>query len=501
MRTPLEIIGDARRRIARLAAIRAVIQAAGPALAALALALALEPIGRLTWTRLGYSMAPGAAAALRIGLLIGATIAIAAGGIAAYMAWRNADDFAGAAGELDRRVQGREQIVTLASIAGPDAPADTIAHRTPLFPILWRHASDALRPVNVEREFRLDAAGPIKRSAGMAAIVAIAMAIATMGLVRAPSPEAAEAARLREIAKEIAKPDAGPADIALAESVRAAADALENPTLPPEQKRQRIEAAKRQAAQAAQQRHAEKTGKGKAAGKSASANGGAKGNGSGKSEATVGSGGAGSGGQPSKPGEKGAGHGKQNKAAQRSIELQNELAKAEAQIEAEGAKKNSATEAAGGGKNQAGPKPGENPNQKSAGNGTNPNLPGQTPQASNRGDRNVPNAGGNSGVKRDYGSHLGDTHLGEIPAPANFQHFLKPGDKGAALGIHDARYVTFRLPAAIVSGAAGGGKLVLDTGRHRASTPYVNAPLKALRSDAPPDERQPIPPRYRGMIE
>ena len=96
------------------------------------------------------------------------------------------------------------------------------------------------------------------------------------------------------------------------------------------------------------------------------------------------------------------------------------------------------------------------------------------------------------------GSNLGDTHLGEMPTSTNAQRFLKPGEKGAALDIKDARYVMFRLPGAPSSGS--GGKTVLDTDRPTATTAYVNAPLAPTSDDAPPDERQLVPPRYRDMI-
>jgi len=45
-----------------------------------------------------------------------------------------------------------------------------------------------------------------------------------------------------------------------------------------------------------------------------------------------------------------------------------------------------------------------------------------------------------------------------------------------------------------------GGRTVLDTERPRASTAYVNAPLAPSNDNAPPDERQLVPPRYRDMI-
>jgi hypothetical protein len=58
--------------------------------------------------------------------------------------------------------------------------------------------------------------------------------------------------------------------------------------------------------------------------------------------------------------------------------------------------------------------------------------------------------------------------------------------------------VMFRLPGAPSSG--DGGKTVLDTERPTASTAYVNAPLAPSSDNAPPDERQLVPPRYRDMI-
>jgi hypothetical protein len=64
--------------------------------------------------------------------------------------------------------------------------------------------------------------------------------------------------------------------------------------------------------------------------------------------------------------------------------------------------------------------------------------------------------------------------------------------------MRDARYVMFRIPGATVS--AGTGKTVLDSERHKATTAYVNAPLAPSSDNAPPDERQLVPPRYRDMI-
>ena len=111
--------------------------------------------------------------------------------------------------------------------------------------------------------------------------------------------------------------------------------------------------------------------------------------------------------------------------------------------------------------------------------------------------RNLPQPGGkNQQTGKDQGSNQGDTRLGEFPTPTKTQRFSKGGSD--ALNIHDARYVMFRLPSAIPVGS--GGTTVIDPNRTKATTPYVNAPLKETSSDAPPDERQLVPPRYRDLI-
>jgi hypothetical protein len=172
--------------------------------------------------------------------------------------------------------------------------------------------------------------------------------------------------------------------------------------------------------------------------------------------------------------------------------LQNEIAKAEAQIETEGAKNNQPRP--GGGEGKA-PRPGTGPEKKGA--GPNPNQPGNIPRQGGSGHENLPAKGGTQ-QRSDMGSSQGDTHLGEFPAPVKYQRYLKPGEKGAGLEIKDARYVTFRIPGAVPVGA--GGAMVTDKNAPKASTPYVNAPLAPSRDNAPPDERQLVPPRYRDLI-
>ncbi|MGB6553337.1 MAG: hypothetical protein WBE78_07590, partial [Candidatus Binataceae bacterium] len=97
MPNPVEILGRARNRIAQVAAIRAGAYALAPAIVAIALAIGLAPIGRATWMRWGYVLAPERAAILRDALLVIAAGSLAAGAILALRAYRLALDFVAAA--------------------------------------------------------------------------------------------------------------------------------------------------------------------------------------------------------------------------------------------------------------------------------------------------------------------------------------------------------------------------------------------------------------------
>jgi hypothetical protein len=522
---PVEIIGQSSRRIARLTATRTIVATLGPALTAFAIGLLLPAIGALTWNRYGYSMMPEREHSLRLAFMLSGLAVAIVGAVLAYRAYEEANDFIATAAELDLRLSGKEQITTLASLADPGAPDSGRARRTPLFPVLWRRAIMYFEGFDPAREFTLEVGQPLKRSTMFALIVAFAMTLAAFGFVQAPSAEQRLAGRLRGLAEEIARESTTPDDSALAEKIREAADALENTKLPPEEKKKRVEEAMQQAAHADQQRHNSQNGKDQGTGqnKSQASNGSGKGQsqsknasggGEGKSETGAGKGeagkgqsgsGGGKGGDKSESAknEKGEGsgkgdqNGKGDKRDQQSIDLKNDLAKADAQIETANAKNPGSGDQSGDDKNKGGGnKPGDNPNQKGGGE-PNPNKPGDIPKPGANGDRNVA-SGGNPKDGKDRGSNLGDTHLGDMPAPANYQKYLKPGEKGSTVDIKDARYVMFRLPG--TSGTADGGKTVLDGERPKASTAYVNAPLAASSDNAPPDERQLVPPRYRDMI-
>ena len=516
MDNPVETIGTARARIARLAAIRVMLCAVAPALTAIALGVLLEPIGDATWGQYGYSIAPDRANLLSIVLVVTGLVVLATGSVMAFRAYRRANDFVAAAAELDDLLECNQEIVTFATLANPSTPESSRARRTPLFPILWRRAIALFGGLDIRREFKLEVGEPLKRSSIFAGMVALAMVLATLGLVRAPTPENREAAKLRAIAEEIAKTATSSDDTALADKIRQAANALENSKLPPEQKKARIEEAMKQARKAAEKRNNNQSGKNQGTGKSTSQSG--KGNGNSKGQGNSSGSGSGQGksgtgagqnvgGNNSGPGKGGTGNnsgkndgGKasakndKNKSDQTNIELQNELAKADAQVETADAKNPGPDSKPGDDKNQGGAnKPGDK-----SGSQPDPNKPGDIPRPGANGDRNAPTAGGNPKNNTDMGSNLGDTHLGEMPTSTNAQRFLKPGEKGSTVDIKDARYVVFRLPGTPTSG--NGGKTVLDTDRPKATTAYVNAPLAPTRDDAPPDERQLVPPRYRDMI-
>jgi uncharacterized membrane protein YgcG len=494
---PLEILVRSSRRIAQVAAARILAYAILPALVALALAALLPAIGAVTWGRWGYVLGPQVAGIL-ITVLIGvASLTVVAAGMLAVREYLRARDFVGAAEKVDEAVGGHQQILTLATLADPSASEKGKPQRSPLFPILWQRAARFLESFDPKRAFPLALGRSITRSSVLASGIALAMIAATFGLVRPPSPLEAEAAKLREIAASIEKSSANPDDIALASSVRDAADALENPQLPPEQKKQKLEEVMRQMASHSEERQGGGKEKGKGSGGGSS---GKSGKGSGAGEGQGGnSKGSGGGTAQNQPGHGSGQNGKGEKGKGNSIELQNELAKAEAQVESEGAKSSKNNPQPGGDQNKGeSPQPGKSASAKTPGNLPNPKAPGNIPQQSAQGTKNLPQAGGKEASGKDQGSNLGDTHMGEFPTPAKTQRFLKPGEKGEALNIHDARYVMFRLPSAIPVGS--GGISVLDPNRTKATTPYVNAPLKETSNDAPPDERQLVPPRYRDLI-
>jgi hypothetical protein len=498
---PVEQIAAARTRLMRVAALRAGLTLFLPALTALVLAATLHAIGAVTWERVGYEMAPARLDALRMVLLIAGIAALAGCTLMAWWDFRAADDFMGAAERVDRAVDGHQEIVTLASLADPAEPPGQRALRTPLFPLLWRRAAGYLDRFDPNRSFAFEVRRPLTRSLPLAAVMVVLFAAVAFALVRPPTPGQLQARKLRAAAQQLAS-SPSPADKELASKILAAAEALENPDLPPLEKlkrlaeamselqRQQQEPSPQQMAKNDSDKNASASGNGKS--KSGKANGQGQGQGqdSGNGQGDKGQGQGQGQGQSKNQGNNPNGP----KGKEQIVELRNELSKAQAQIETGSGSKSNAPKP-GQGEKGSGFKPGGNPNQQGPLPQPDALAKGNLPRPDTSAKSQTP-MGGGKGDKNEKGGH-GDTHLGEFPVAENFPRFYKPGE-GPPIEIRDARYVVFRLPTEMVS--ASGGKIVPDTSRPTASVPYVNVPLKAERLDATPQERQLVPPRYRDLI-
>ena len=463
-----------------------------PAIVAVAMAVSIRALGHLTWEQWGYLLSPASERVLFEAFIAVAMLTVIGAAAIAWRSYVRALDFVGAAEQVDEAVGGHQQVLTFATLADPSAPEETKARRGPLFPVLWKSAVSFLESFDPKNAFPFRLGRPITRSSMFAFGIAFAMILATLGLVRPPAPLQKEAMKLREIANAIEKSSTGPGDLALASSVRGTADALESPNLPPEQKKQKLEQLMQQMASHGDEKQGGGNEKGNGPGTNAPSK---DGKGQGK-EPGNGSGSSSNPGNGANQNQQGKGEGQNDKSQDKnSIELQNEIAKAEAQVEQDQSKNSGTPPPSAADKDKGDEaRQGKGENTKAPGNQPNPQQPGNVPTQSAQGSKNTPPDGGkNQQTGKDQGSSMGE-------APSNSgvkaQRFTK--GSGEALNIHDARYVMFRLPSAIPVGS--GGITVLDPNRTKSSTPYVNAPLKETSNDAPPDERQLVPPRYRDLI-
>ena len=239
--SPVELIASARSRLALIAATRALIYGLAPAITAFAIAPALAPINDWAGLRLGYELAPAALIDLRIGLVAAGLIALALGAASAALAWRRAHDFISAAERVDSIVNARQEILTLATLTDPSRPEPILPGppaRTG--PRCSRSCGVALaltsRISRPARAFRFELGRPLMRGSALSLAIVAVLAVAMMALARPPSPEAAQARRLRDMARAIESASPTESGRALAKALRDTATALENPKLPPEQK-------------------------------------------------------------------------------------------------------------------------------------------------------------------------------------------------------------------------------------------------------------------------
>ena len=495
MLNPVEVIGRSSKRLAR----HAVAQELATWVLPLALTIALwcfcDRANSALLSKSGYLVG-----AHGVAMLAKAIVALALSEIVALLwlafdAWRRTNDFAVTAQKIDDAVGARQEIVTLATLADPTRPEQK-DRRSPLFAMLWRRVIAHLELFNPRREFRFDAITPLKRSTILSVALALLIALATIALMRLASPTQAAAYRMRELADKLDGTSATTSDHETAEALRDVARDLESPRLPPRQKIAELQSIKQEIAKLEQQKGENQSGSGNAGG---------NGNGSGNSS---GSGATGKGegkGQGATDKGEGSGSGGPNQGAQgdkQGVQLQSDIAKAQAKLEEENNTSTQSQTAQTEGKTGSGlvPQPGSNPNL--SGPQSKPNGSGniQLPGGGRLADSQAPpSSNGITPHSGDKGSQ-GDTHLGDFPKAANYDRYYKLGDKGPPIDIKNARYVTFRLPASIVSGGEAAGRVVGDTGSPAAKTPYTNAPLKEQRMAASPDEEQLLPPRYRDLI-
>jgi len=490
-RSPIQLIAGARARLALIAATRVLIHGLAPAITAFALAPMLSLINEWAGLRFGYELAPPILSDLRIGLIGAGLIALGIGAAWAALAWRRAHDFISAAERVDTIVNARQEILTLATLTDPGRTSG--ANRPTLFPILWRRACTYLASFSPARAFRFDVGRPLMRGSALSLAIVAVLALSMLALARPPSPDAAQARRLRDLVREIESSSPTDSGRALAKALRDTAAALENPKLPPAQKLKMLAEVTSDIQRTNPPNPPQN---GTPHGKSAKGNSGGKGDsGSGGEGGGTGQG-KGTGGNNALA--NGQGGGKKNDT--RMAALEKELSQAKERIENESAAGDkSMPKPWGGEKSGKAVAPGQNPKQPGSANQRDESAQNQRPKS----DANAPptdksGAGGEKMADHDKGSDQGDTRLGQFPAPVRYERFYKPGEHGPPIEIKDARYVVFRLPSATTSGS---GKTVLDTERPEAGTPYSNAPLKAEKLEATPDERQLVPPRYRDLIQ
>jgi len=492
---PVQAIRSINHRLARLS-VAQTLTAMLPPIAVLAMiALGLRTLGEHSWERWGFVLRADSVRLVQTVLWCAAGAGLLLSAVLAILSFRRSNDPIAAAALIDRRLGCREEVLTLALAGSTPSSA-----RSPLFPVLWRRASQHLDRLDPARNFPFQAKQTLRQALFLTGCT-IGIVIAGISVLLAASqpPLAAEGRQLRKIAREIA--NSNPGDVQareLAERMRAVADTLDNPKIPPETKLEQLASVERQVKaeqQRRQQEAAASKGGSKATGK------GSKGQGTGEAKAGTGQGKEGSG--PGQGNDRGDGKGGDNTAKGGKGEVQlaeasKDISKVQARLEAE-AKQKSGEQAKNGGLKARAPRPGEQPNLATRERPGNSSSLNRSKSNQEPGQEQTNRQAQQSGQQRpNYGSSQGDTHLGQFPRPGNFERFYKAGEHGEPLDVKNARYVLFRIPTALIS--AGGGKSVVDNNRPTATVPYANLPLKDERVAAEPDERQLIPPRYRDLL-
>jgi len=469
--------------------MRTLLHAALPLAVTVAIALDLDKLNALAFDRFGYMMDAAPALLFQRSLLALALVQLVAAALVAWRAWSHASDFIRTAEQIDRSVGARQEIVTLATLSDPARP-EAANMRSPLFPMLWGRAVAYLETFDPRSAFTLELREPLVRSFILATLAVIFLSTAAFALMTRPTPAQSVIHRLQLFANRIDASAPSRAQQQLAAAARDVAKDLINPKLPPQEKLAELRALQQELAKSPEQHQTAHTGKG-------NSSGGGNGHGSGGGQGAGGAGRGSGSGNGSGISQTGSGTGNGGKANQQMVELHNDIAKAQMKLEQEADSGNKTTTARSDSSHGTGAahKPGNNPNQPGGQNSSNGS--GQVPQPQTLASSKMP-SGQSLGARRSDRGSMGDTHLGEFPKPGDYQRFYKLGERGPAINMHDARYVTFQLPSEIES--AGAGVMVPDSTRPQASTPYTNSPLKQERLPVSPDEQQLVPPRYRELI-
>ncbi|MGH7918249.1 MAG: hypothetical protein ACREQE_12320, partial [Candidatus Binataceae bacterium] len=329
MLNPVELIAKSRRRLARIAALKAAARLIPPILVTFAIAVAFTWIGDMTWEKAGYVLGAAHTAAMREALFALGAAEVGLMFALALRAYR-ANDFAGAAARIDELIGAHQEVITLALLADP-ALADPHAARTPLFPMLWRRVISYLDVFEPGRAFRLRLGRALVESSLLILALVVALGLATVALMRPPTPEQVLAHNLHRIARELAA-SPNPADRAFANEALNTANALENPRLPPREKEAALEKLARQLQPQAQTERIENSGG------QGNSSGGGQGNGKGSGSGNGNGAGAGNGNGTGKGNGAGQSSGANQSGKNKNVqlaELHSDIAKAQAQIQIE----------------------------------------------------------------------------------------------------------------------------------------------------------------------
>ncbi len=502
MANPVEVLNSARKQAGKAAALSAALTGL-PVAGTLATFGLLLSITSASWLeRYGVLLTPQVAhkaEAVIFALVFLVVLATLAGASQAYLKASRPQDVAA---RIDRELAAKEEIVTFAEASFSEDSGSSATARSPLFPLLSDRVAGYLESFEPSRIFAIPTRRVVLRSSLTSLCVLITAFTALLVYARLTQPPyASQIETLHELASKLAESSPSPENAVLAKRLAAVADVLANPALTAREKLERIAALKREVEELERRETAQKNPQSSSAGSSGSAHN--KGSGSGENSGNEP---AGSGNGEGQNERNQGGGGKKPSKRQTTSSPVNEANREIAEIERELEQQSRRSRQSSTGferpndhqqqEASADTGPGENPTKSS---GPKPGV--NEPQKGNQPEPEQKLAGANAKENLRSprrGTGLGDTRLGEIPAPANYKRFYAFGEHGPGLTVKDARYVVVSLPPA--PQAASGGKIVAGGPSAKATTPYANLPLPKEDLAANPQQQQLVPPRYWDLL-